>query len=270
MRLGTKKYQKSVTGKQAKAASLGCGIHKLAFGSAVMALLAVAAPVNAGYISPSKTGGVDCDNTASFTTYNDCIGQVTSPKDEANGDPTTLENYLNGLSIDKKDTLGFLGFDDETTPWGVQGDWLGISNQLNAPNELPGASTDGFFTVTAKDRYSGGWTFDLGDLIIDYLVVTVNDGGGWSGYFYDFTEAENDISIFSSTWDTLGITTGSGTTSPEISHMYAAYITGGGTPDPDPDPNPDPNPNPVPVPGTLLLLGLGLLTLRVSRRARFS
>jgi len=239
-----------------------------------MGLLAVAVPVNAGIILPGTIDPNICGSTGSFATYDDCVGQVSAPKVEANGNPSTLVNYLNGVSVDKDGTVGFIGSDDETTPWGV-GYWLGISNQLDADlGELPGRSTDGFFTVIVDDRYSGRWSFDLGDLLIDYLVVTVKDGGGWSGYYYDFTE--DDISIFSSTWDTLGITTGGGSSSgnsgnsgnsdagPQVSHMYAAYILGSETPDPDPDPNP------VPIPGTLLLLGLGLLTIRVSRRASFS
>jgi len=271
MRLGLKKYQLNVAGKQVKASARGCGVHKVVFGCAFMGLLAVAVPVNAGYISPGTVDPDICENTASFATYNDCIGQVSDPKVEADGDPSTLVNYLNGDSTDKDGTAGFIDFDDEMTPWGVPGDWLGISSQLN------GTSTDGIFKVTVEDGYSGGWSFDLGDLLIDYLVVSVKDGSGWSGYYYDFTE--DDISIFSSTWDTLGITTGggngngngnkngnekknknknkSGNAIPEISHMYAAYITSS-------------DPNPVPVPGTLMLLGLGLLTIRVSRRARLS
>lgn len=266
MRLGAKKYQMNMAGEQLKAVTRGSGVHKLVFGGAVMGLLTVAVPVNAGYIAPGTIGGTLCTNTASFTTYNDCIGQVINPKVEANGDPSTLVNYLNGNSIDKDGTAGFIGFDGTTTPWGVQGDWLGISNQLNAPTELPGTSTDGIFTVTADDRYSGGWTFELGGLLIDYLVVTVKDGGGWSGYYFDLTA--DDINIFSSTWDTLGITTGGGNgkAGPQVSHMYAAYIPGGEIPEPDPDPDP----NPMPIPGTLLLLGLGLLIIRGSRRASFS
>lgn len=264
------KYQMDVVGKLVKVSARSRGVHPLVFGCAFMGLLAVSVPVNAGYISPGTVDPNICANTASFATYNDCVGQVSDPKVEANGDPSTLVNYLNGASVDKEGTIGFIGFNDQTTPWGVPSDWLGISNQLNADvlGELPGTSTDGIFTVTTQDRYSGGWTFDLGNLLIDYLVVTVKDGGGWSGYYYDLTG--DDLSIFSSTWDTLGITTGggSGNAGPEVSHMYAAYIPGGDSPEPDPDPDPDPNP--VPVPGTLVLLGLGLLTLRVSHRARLS
>jgi hypothetical protein len=236
-------------------------------GFAFLGLMVAAVPASAGVISPGTIGGAFCEATSAFVQSDDCVGQVTDPKNEANGNPTTLVSYLNQFQVGTvpatapRTTVPGSIVDENDNPWGDVGQWLGISNQLNVDDgQLPGTSTDGFFTVTGDHLYSGDWTFDLGNLLIDYLVVTVKNGGGWSGYYYDFSD--QNISSFTDTWDTLGITTGgpNPTPGPKVSHMYAAYILGDG--------NPDPDPNPVPLPGTLLLLGLGLASLGASRRRR--
>jgi hypothetical protein len=226
-----------------------CCVSLLTFGSWALSL-----SVNAGMISPpAVVGNYSCEATASFASYDDCVGMVTYPSNEAAGNPTKLVTYLNGLGI-QQNYVGWigLGMDD---PWGVQGDWRDISEPLNAP----GTSSDNLFAVSG-DKTSGGWSFDAGNLLIDYLLVSVRSSGGWSAYYYDLTDA--DVTSFASTWDTFGLGTNgaNGSTGPDMLHLFAAYIPG------DEVSLRNEERAAVPLPGTSLLFALGIAILGVARR----
>lgn len=239
------------------------------------ALALIAVQVQAGFISPATINFAECGVTSAFIDRTDCVGQVTDPKNDVDGNPRTLLEYLNQGQI----TIGngknavtdpnpYISINPNgVDPWGEVGKWVGISEQINANGSISGTSTDGLFTVTEITGLLGGeWTFQLTQDLISYLVVTVKDGAGWSGYYYDLTSKA--VSSFTNTWDTKGITDGSGKAKPNVSHMFAAYISRPNTLPPPPPPGEGPPTFSVPEPAPLTLMAMGALLLGWLNRRR--
>ena len=233
---------------------------------AAVCLLSTMMPAHAapvlGVISTNPNGGVTvtdkaCTDTAAYQLATSCVGQVSGPVNNIGGAPTLVDNFLNqeewttnGAPGSRVTYTGFVGV-DASTPWGVVGDWL----DGGTVDPLPGA--DGFLTATgAAGSKSGGWTFDLGSTLIDYLVVVSKASDGWSAYFYDLTAL--DVTSFSDDWDTLGLLNNGGQT-PGISHLSAAYIPGNGGSSSSSSGGVPSSGTGVPEPGTASLLGIAML-----------
>lgn len=213
--------------------------------------------VLAGTISPADVDYA-CSNTGAFLARADCVGQVYDPKNDVGGYPTLLD-YLNSVDkVVKGVTIDPWIKDPFNAYWGEQGSWVALPEiQAGAG----GSASEGIATFSyteTVEKQNGDWTFSVTGKLLDYVVVSVKSGGGWSAYYYDLTGSS--VSSITQTWDTLGVTSGSGTPGSDLSHISAYYVAKR-TPGPGPGPGPG-----IPVPAPLALIGLGAAILGVMRR----
>ncbi|MEJ2088157.1 MAG: hypothetical protein P8Y69_06730, partial [Gammaproteobacteria bacterium] len=206
----------------------GClGLHgSLAWGNAPGAGPLPPLGRQAGTITPAEVSLVSCTATAAFAGHDDCVGQVTDPKNDVGASPTLLD-YLNQSIPGHSITHAGSG-----APWGSPGDWVGLTQIEDGG----GAHDDGRVRFTSScyggcASRTGTFTIETNDgSLLGDVVVSVKDGAGWSAYLFEAL----GVSSFTADWDTLGLTNGAGRPGPELSHISAYYDTRCMVPEPQP------------------------------------